>query len=156
MEQAAQAQHSRADRLIDRITQFVGSVWFLYLHLLWFILWPVVSLMQGSRPFDPYPYFLLVLLLAMEAIILSTMILMTQNRQQRLAERRAHLDLQINMLAEQETTKILSMLDAIQHHLGIGKHDPEVAALKEATEPERLVEQIQQQVERSDQDPDSA
>ena len=134
--------------MVDRFTQFVGSPPFLYLHLLWFVLWPAANYLQGRHAFDPYPYFLLVLILAMEAILLATLILMTQNRQQRMAERRAHLDLQINLLAEQETTKVLSMLESIQKHLGIDRDDPEVAALQQATEPERLVEQIEQHVER--------
>jgi uncharacterized membrane protein len=146
LEQAAQTPRSTVDGLIDRLTRFVGSIGFLYLQLLWFLLWPLVNVLQGPRAFDPYPFFLLVALLAMEAILLSTLILMSQNRQQRLADRRAHLDLQVNLLAEQETTKILAMLDNIQQHLGIAAHDPVVQAMKEATEPERLVEQIEEHV----------
>jgi len=143
MEQAAQAQHSHLDRFIDTITRFIGSLPFICLHLLWFTLWIGLNMASPRQhPFDPFPFTLLSLAVGMEAIILAAFILITQNRQQ-LADRRAHLELQINMLAEQEATKMLAMLDAIQQHLGIGGHDPEVAALKQATEPEKLMEQIE-------------
>jgi uncharacterized membrane protein len=144
MEQAAQAQHSPLDRLIDTITRFIGSVPFVCLHLVGFTLWIGLNVaLPRQHPFDPFLSHLLSLAVGMEAIILAAFILITQNRQQRLADRRAHLELQINMLAEQEATKMLAMLEAIQQHLGIGGHDPEVAALKQATEPEKLMERIE-------------
>jgi uncharacterized membrane protein len=153
LEQAAQEQRTRLDRTIDGVTGWAGSLPFVYLHLVWFALWTAVNLLPRRRPFDPFPFSLLTLLLSMEAIILSAFILISQNRQQRLADRRAHLDLQINMLAEQENTKMLAVLDEIRDHLGIRRHDPEMAGLKEATEPERLLEQIETHVERLEEAP---
>jgi uncharacterized membrane protein len=153
LEQAAQQQRTPLDRMIDGITGWAGSLPFVYLHLLWFALWTVLNLLPGVRHFDPFPFALLTLILSMEAIILSAFILISQNRQQRLADRRAHLDLQINMLAEQENTKVLSVLDEIRHHLGIGRRDPELVGLKTATEPERLLEQIENQVEHLEENP---
>jgi uncharacterized membrane protein len=144
MEEAALAQHSRLDRLIDTITRFIGSVPFVCLHLVWFTLWIALNVAPArQRPFDPFPFSLLSVAVGMEAIILAAFILITQNRQQQWADRHARLELQINMLAEQEATKMLAMLEAIQQHLGMGGHDPEVAALKQATEPEKLMEQIE-------------
>jgi uncharacterized membrane protein len=146
MEEAALAQHSRLDRLIDTTTRFIGSVPFVCLHLVWFTLWIALNMASPrQRHFDPFPFSLLSVAVGMEAIILAAFILITQNRQQQLADRRTHLELQINILAEQEATKILAMLEAIQEHLGMGGHDPEVAALKQATEPEKLMEQIEVQ-----------
>lgn len=144
MEEAALAQHSRLDRLIDTTTRFIGSVPFVCLHLVWFTLWIALNVVPSrQRHFDPFPFSLLSVAVGMEAIVLAAFILITQNRQQQLADRRAHLELQINMLAEQEATKMLAMLEAIQQHLGLGGHDPEVVALKRATEPEKLMEQIE-------------
>jgi uncharacterized membrane protein len=143
MEQAAEAQHSRLDRLIDTITGFIGSVPFVCLHVIGFMLWVGLNVASPRRHFDPLLFNLLSFAVGMEAIILAAFILITQNRQQQLADRRAHLQLQINLLAEQEATKMLAMLEAIQQHLGIGGHDPEVAALKQATEPEKLMERIE-------------
>jgi uncharacterized membrane protein len=154
LEQAAQAHHSRLDRLIDGITRFIGSLPSIALHLVWFSLWIYLNVAPPRwRHFDPFPFNLLGLMLAMEAIVLSSFILITQNRQQRLADRRSHLELQINMLAEQEATKILALLEAIQQRLGVGEPDPEVAALKQATEPEQLMAQIESQVERLEEEP---
>jgi uncharacterized membrane protein len=147
LEQAAEAQVSPLDRVSDAITRFIGSLPFLMLHLVGIAFWIGWNL-SPARPFDPLPFNLLGVMVSIEAIILSSFILITQNRMQRLADRRTHLELQINMLAEQESTKLLEMLTAIQEHLGIGAPDAEVAALQQATEPERLMEQIEQQAER--------
>jgi uncharacterized membrane protein len=155
MEQVAEAQHSPLDRAIDTTTRFIGSLTFLCLHLVGFALWIGLNLRPSQpRHFDPYLFNLSAMVVGMEAIILSSFILITQNRQQRLADRRAHLELQINMLAEQEATKVLTMLGAIQDHLGIGGHDPERASLEQATEPEKLMEQIEGQVASSEQNAD--
>jgi uncharacterized membrane protein len=74
--------------------------------------------------------------------------LITQNHDQRLSETRNHLDLQINLLSEQENSKMLTMLETIQKRLGIGEEDPEVKALEQATHPDELVHQIEDQVEK--------
>src|SRR5436190_16695636 len=91
---------------------------------------------------DPYPFTFLTFIVSLEAIFLSTFILISQNHETRLTERRNHLDLQINMLAEQENTKILELLQLIADRMGIRVDDPETEALAEPVEPERLVEQI--------------
>ena len=91
----------------------------------------------------------LTFVVSLEAIFLSTFILISQNRQNRVAERRNHLDLQINLLSEQENSKILAMLEAISEHLGLPEKDPEVRILEESTRPERLVEQIDTVIDRA-------
>jgi len=154
LEQAAQTPRSVADRLIGYLTGFVGSLPFLYVHLLWFALWVAWNgNFERHHPFDPFPFPILTLILAMETILLSTLVLIGQNRQQRLADRRGHLDLQVNLLAEQEVTKVLAMLEEIKHRLGLTEHDPEVTALKQAVKPEQLMEQIEQQVENLEETP---
>ena len=148
LEQAAQSSRTLTDRLIGILTGFVGSLPFFYLHLLWFAFWVVWNgAVSRNRPFDPFPFPILTMILAMETILLSTLVLIGQNRQQRLADRRAHLDLQVNLLAEQEITKMLTMLEGIQQQLGLPSHDPEVAALKQAVKPEELMEHLEQEVE---------
>src|ERR1041385_2478573 len=97
MEQVAEAQHSPLDRAIDTTTRFIGSLTFICFHLIGFVLWIGLNLRPPQqRHFAPYPDNLPELMVGMEAIILSSFILITQNRQQRLADRRAHLALQIN------------------------------------------------------------
>jgi uncharacterized membrane protein len=150
LEAAARLPRTHTDRIVEGIARFCGSLAFLYIHAVWFTLWIAINLSPiRSWHFDPFPFFFLGVIAALEAIFLSTCILLIQNRQTRLAEQRNHLELQVNLLAEQENTKMLHMLEAIQRRLGISADDPEVAALKQATEPEKLVEEIQRHVEEN-------
>ena len=71
------------------------------------------------EPFDPYPFSLLTMIVSLEAIFLSIWILISQNQMTRQADRREHLDLQINLLAEQESTATLRAVHGIAHHLGV-------------------------------------
>jgi uncharacterized membrane protein len=86
----------------------------------------------------------------LEAIFLSTFILISQNHAARQSERRNHLDLQINLLAEQENTKMLSLLERIAQKMGVCAEDdkPSLRVLDEATNPAQLVEQIESAIER--------
>jgi len=101
--------------------------------------------------FDPYPFQFLTFVISLEAIFLSTFILISQNRQNRMSELRNHLDLQINLLSEQENSKMLAMLEALLRHHGLVQPDPEVASLEEATRPDMLAQQIEQSLEHNQQ-----
>jgi len=150
LEEATRAKRTLTDRVVDAITGFCGRMTFVWVHVLWFGGWIVLNMVHFGpihRHFDPYPFQLLTLVVSLEAIFLSTFILISQNRQGRLAERRSHLDLQINLLSEQENTKMLTMLAAIQDHLGISYSDSEAAVLKQKTDPEHMVKQIEDLVE---------
>jgi uncharacterized membrane protein len=151
LDAAAQAKRTPTDRVVDTITGFCGRMLFVWVHVVWFGFWIALNMLPGMPKrdhFDPYPFQLLTLVVSLEAIFLSTFILISQNRQNRLAERRNHLDLQINLLAEQENTKVLSMLDAIHKKMGIDDGDPEVRILEEATRPDHLVKQIEKVIEQ--------
>src|SRR3954466_10828991 len=94
------------ERLSDRIALFCGSMNFVYVHVVWFVAWIVYNSVLHVKAFDPFPYTFLTMVVSLEAIFLSTFILISQNHDTKLSERRNHLDLQINMLAEQENTRI--------------------------------------------------
>jgi uncharacterized membrane protein len=112
---------------------------------LWFGGWIGENLVRGFAGFDPYPFSLLTLIVSLEAIFLSAFILISQNRDAHLSERRNQLDLQINLLAEQENTKMLTMLKQIADKVGADvSQDPTLAVLEQATQPAKLVEQIEQ------------
>ena len=152
LETTEAAKRSPADRIADAITCFCGSMAFIYVHLAWFggwILWHFVPRLPQALRFDPYPFQFLTFVVSLEAIFLSTFILISQNRQSRIAELRNHLDLQINLLSEQENSKILAMLEALLQYHGLVQPDPEVASLAEATAPDMLVEQIEKTLERN-------
>ena len=142
LEKAAHVQKTLSDRIADAITRFCGSMSFLWVHVAWFALWIGVNVGMGKGALDPFPFNFLTLIVSLEAIFLSTFILISENRQSRVDERRSHLDLQINMLSEQENTKMLHMLAEISKKLGIDANDQEVELLKQATKPEALVDQI--------------
>src|SRR3954467_15204083 len=135
LEELADAERGVTDRLADWISKFVGSMTFVYIHLAWFTVW----ILAGTLPFlppswqvDPFPFTFLTFVVSLEAIFLSTFILISQNHEERIARRRNHLDLQINLLSEQENSQMLKMLDQIQRYLQIGS-DPTTEALQEAT-----------------------
>jgi len=134
------------DRLADAITAFAGRMAFIYIHVLWFGGWIAVNTGHlGIRPFDPFPYGLLTLIVSLEAIFLATLVLISQNRLGAESERRADLGLQIGLLTEHELTHALYMLDAIQDKLGIDNNqDRELADLEMETKPEDVLAEIEQ------------
>ncbi len=148
MERAAHAKQTTADRIADAITRFCGSMTFVWVHVFWFTAWIAANTMLLAKPIDPYPFSFLTLVVSLEAIFLSTFIMISENRQGRIDERRSHLDLQINLLAEQESTKTLQLLEKIARKVGVDPSgDPEVSVLEEATEPERLAQQIDRSID---------
>jgi uncharacterized membrane protein len=134
------------DRMADGITAFAGSLPFVGLHLLIVTGWILVNsrVFPHLPPFDPFPFSVLATSATVEAIFLATFVLITQNRMTRLADRRANLDLQINLLAEHEVTRLIGLVDAIAHRLGILDEDkPDVEHLKEELAPEQVMEKIE-------------
>jgi uncharacterized membrane protein len=105
------------DRLAEAVAHVAGSTPFIVIHAIWFTAWIVLNTTRFA--FDPYPYSLLNLVVALEAVFLTSVVLMTQNHMTRLADRRAHLDLQVNLLAEQELTAILHMLHGLCTQAGV-------------------------------------
>jgi uncharacterized membrane protein len=139
------ARRNGADRVAAAIARFCGSMTFVWIHVVIFAAWVGYNALPWFKPFDPYPFTFLMLVVSLEAIFLSTFILISQNYDMRVAERRNQLDLQINLLAEQENTKALQILERIAKKVGAHvSDDPQVRALEEATRPEALVEQIEE------------
>lgn len=151
LDEAARRHRSLADRLASAVAGFCGSMIFLWTHVGWFSAWVIVNTVPAWQHFDPYPFTFLTFVVSLEAIFLSTFILISQNQETRLTERRNHLDLQINLLAEQENTKILNMLTSIAKTVGADvTGDPEAEVLEQATRPENLVEQIEAALDESE------
>ena len=145
MRQQFERSKTRQDRVADALTTFSGSLTFVYLHAAWFGLWFVLNLgWLGIKPFDPFPFGLLTMVVSLEAIFLSTFVLVSQNRMGVVADRRADLDLQINLLSEHEITRLLTLVDAIADHLGLAVgEDSEVDELKRDTAPQVVLEEIE-------------
>ncbi len=141
---SAASQRTTEERLADAITAFSGRMYFVYFHVLWFGVWLLINLgFFGMKPFDPYPFGLLTMIVSLEAIFLSTFVLISQNRISAEADRRADLDLQIGLLAEHELTRVLIMLDAIQDKLGIENDtDTELLELERDVRPEEVLDEM--------------
>lgn len=150
LEQAAKVQRPRSDQVADVIANFCGSMPFVWAHLIWFAVWIIVDTVPGIKHFDPFPFNFLTLIVSLEAIFLSTFILISQNHETRLSERRNQLDLQVNLLTEQENTKMLTLLGRIAEKVGVKiDDDPSLQVLEQATRPEQLVNQIEQATNQS-------
>lgn len=121
LERDALLQRTMVQRLSDTITRFVGSIPFVVGHLLLFAVWALINLelIPGLPAFDPYPFGLFTLLASAEGVFLAIFILISQNRMSYQADRRAHLSLQVSILAEQELTMILKMLQKVCDHLDV-------------------------------------
>ncbi len=138
-------RRSAQDRISDAITDFSGHMAFVYLHVLWFAGWIAWNLGAfGAKPFDPFPFGLLTLIVSLEAIFLSTFVLISQNRISEDAERRTSLHLQIGLLTEHEMTRALRMLDQIQTKLGCDEEpDTDLKELEQEVRPEDVLHEIE-------------
>lgn len=146
LEQEAIDTRSRGEKISDVFTRFMGSMGFVLFHLVWMGSWFLINLgaIPGIEPFDPFPFGILTLIVSAEGVFLAIFVLISQNRMGRLANQRSHLNLQISLLAEQETTKILQRLKAISDHLGIQdtEVDEAVKRLSQETHLEVLAEEL--------------
>ena len=120
LEQRDRLAMSRTDQVANWLAAFSGTVAFAALHAVFFAVW--IAWNSGwlrLTPFDAYPFGLLTVIVSLEAIFLSTFVLISQNQQARLADRRAKVDLQVNMLAEQETTRILTIVTELSQRFDL-------------------------------------
>lgn len=152
LEQGFLRERTTLDVWSDRITTFAGSIYFVIAHFFLISAWVLVNVFPGLV-FDGYPFQFMNLVLAVETVFLSTFVLMSQNRQNRQADRWAHIDLQISLLAEQESTKMLQMLQQICGRLGLDKavNDKELKEMIKTTHVETLAGEIDQAREAIDE-----
>lgn len=134
------------DRFADWITAWSGSMGFLFIHLAWFGGWIVcnMGLVPGVKPFDPYPFGLLTMVVSLEAIFLATLVLISQNRQAQQSDQREGLDLQIDLLAEYEITRMLRLVDKMAEKMGIeDAFDEEIDQLCLPVAPNVILKEIE-------------
>jgi uncharacterized membrane protein len=139
------ARRSREQRVADAITRFTGSMPFVYLHAAVFGGWLIFNLgvIPRVRPWDPFPFVMLAMIASVEAIFLSTFVLISQNRMGALADQRADLDVQINLLTEHEVTKLIATVSAIAGKLGIDERvRTELRPLEQDVKPEHVIDHI--------------
>lgn len=110
-----------SERIADTLTAAFGSMAFLVLNVIWFIVWIVINvgLIPGVEPFDPFPFGFLTMVVSLEAIALAIIVLMSQNRASKIADLREEVDLQVNILTEKELTKLLQLVVQLAEKEGI-------------------------------------
>ena len=143
-------ERSWTDRVSDALTRATGSTPFVVLHALFFAGWILVNTgsVPAVAPFDPYPFSFLTLVVSLEAIFLSVFVLMSQNRMTRVAEQRARLDLQIDLLAERELTALLHMVRGLCQKQGIcdGELESELRDLLKDTDVKALASDLDREM----------
>jgi uncharacterized membrane protein len=147
LERETNRQRTVLDRVTDQVSAAASSKPFIIVHVVWFTLWIGLNALL-SHAFDPYPFNLLTLIVALEAIVLTGFVLMSQNRMTQLAHKRAHLDLQVNLLAEQELTAILKVVCLIAEKTGIdvNRFDPRLAQLLSRTDVKVLADELKREL----------
>ena len=147
-----ESQRSARDRAADTVTRFTGSMTFVYIHLVLFGAWIVVNLgwIPGVPRFDR-SFTVLAMAASVEAIFLSTFVLISQNRMQALADKRADLDLQVSLLAEHEITHLIQLVREIARRMDIEEaHNPALDELAQDIKPETVLSQMEASEGRED------
>src|SRR3954465_14299600 len=144
IERKAVAASSWSARVSDAISRFAGSLWFVLCHLTAFAAWALWNAVapQDLR-FDPYPYGLLTFIVSLEGVLISTFVLIKQNRMAAQSDHRDHLDLQVDLLAEQEMTLVLRLLRRISQRLGVETDNTEDARTEQLAEETNVYELMQ-------------
>jgi uncharacterized membrane protein len=139
------------ERISDTITNFSGSIPFLFAHIVWFAIWIAVNvhLIPGIEAFDPFPFGLLTMIVSLEAIVLSVFVLLSQNSAAKIDSLRAELNLQVNLIAEEEITKTLEMLANIQKKLGILEEDIELERMLNRIDTSYIERSLQRQMDNN-------
>lgn len=144
----ADAKRTRAEKFADFLTAKFGSVAFLSLNAIWFLVWIVwnTNLVPGLEPFDPFPFGLLTMVVSLEAIGLAVIVLISQNREGRVNELREELALQMNTIADSELTKIINMMAILLEKQGVKIDDPEIKKMLTPINSAEIVRQLEEEL----------
>jgi len=154
LEQAAGAYRSSAERLADWVARSITTTRFLAGSAGFLVLWIVLNagVVRGLAPFDPYPFSMLGGLVSVIGVAIAALVLIQQNRSNYLSDRRAHLDLQVNLLAAAEITRTLRLLHRLAEHFGIHHEDlSKIGDLASGIEVEELVAEIDRRLPRDEE-----
>lgn len=148
------ANRGVSEKFADTISDFSGSITFLVVHIWWFALWIILNthVIPGITPFDPFPFGLLTMIVSLEAIVLSVFVLLSQNRDAHVSKLREELHLQVNLIAEEEITKILELLHEMRLKMGIKNEDKELAKMLERIDTSYIERSLQKQIDHSTPD----
>jgi len=147
LEHDALGRRTTTERLSDMITKLVSNMGFLVAQFILICGWVLVNrgVIPGLKPFDPFPFGVLALIVSSESVFLTIFVLISQGRMSRQAERRSHLDLQVGMLTEQELTTVLQMLQKLCQHMGVNVESSkqEVQSFSKTTDVHKLASELE-------------
>lgn len=150
LEQTSLERRTTVERISDYVTRLVGNFGFLIVQSVALLAWCLVNLhlIPGIKPFDPFPFGILALLVSAESVFLTVFVLVRQSRMARQSERRSHLDLQVSMLSEQELTTIIQMLQKLCEHAGVnaGVSKQDVQSFSEVTEIHKIASELEEKL----------
>src|SRR6202158_476752 len=150
LEEQALDRRTPTERQSDAIVKFIGSIKFLTFQLILVAVWSTVNLnlIPNVKAFDPFPFGMLALFVSSESVFLTIFVLISQNSMARQAERRSHLDLQVGMLAEQELTTMLQMLQKLCQHTGVDVKSAalQVQGFSETTDVHKLASELEEKL----------
>lgn len=144
-------KRSMSERVADFLTDSFGTIAFFNVNLVLFALWIFTNsnVIPGFTPFDPYPYGMLTMVVSLEAIFLSIIVLISQNRAAKIADLREELDFQVNVTAEQEITQILRMIERVEKKLLVKELDGKnLSQMKEMLDLVDLEKNVVKELER--------
>jgi uncharacterized membrane protein len=141
---------SATQKVVEKLALFLGSPGYVFANVLFIVCWIAGNLIAediGHKPFDDPPFFWLQGLIGLNAFIISTTVLIRQNRMSRLADRHAHLDLQVNLLTEEKSSKIIALLEELRHDMpGVrDKPDREAEELAQSADARAVLSAIERE-----------
>ena len=145
-------QRTLGERAADMLVRWFGSMEFILINFFGFLIWIIINtgLISWIKPFDPFPFIFLTMLVSLEAIFLSIFVLTSQNRESRISDLREEIDIQINMIAEQEITKVIHLLSFLMKHLNAPyDKDPELKRMMRPLDMEEIRRELEQQLNLS-------
>jgi uncharacterized membrane protein len=143
------AKRTVYEKFADQLTQRSGSMTFFVLNMIWFVTWILINtgLIPGIAVFDPFPFGLLTMIVSLEAIGLAIVVLISQNRAAQIADLREEIDLRMDMIAEEEITKLLSIVVRIAEKQGIDlSQDHDLRDMLEPTNTEEIEQQLENEI----------
>lgn len=143
------AQRTRLEVVAEKLILIAGTAWFLLFHALWFAVWILWNLgVLGFKPFDPFPFGLLTMVVSLEAIFLSIFVLMTQSREARVAELREEITLEVDLRVEEEVTKTLQLVTGLYSRLGFQlQDDTELHEMLRPLDKDEIARELADQIE---------
>ena len=142
-------RRTRSEKFADVLVRWFGSNGSILIHVVIFISWIAINagLFPNIKTFDPFPFILLTMVVSLEAIFLSLFVLISQNRESRISDLREEIDIQVNMIAEQEITKVINLLAYLMKHLNVPyEKDPELKRMMRPLNTDEIERELERQL----------